>query len=226
MYHKIVNAIPVQVEEHCWLPAGFFCQVESYFCDEAITKDAFLLKHVKRNKEGYVSLKLVSCFKRVKHLTKDWRQVAHAVRNCSTLLEVNNQDTKVRRKAPLPPTDETTPSRTVVAYNLPSAAATTGAAGGLPTVESVAEIFNKFGEILLVRILRPGNPVPGDVKQFLGKHPEIGNCVCALVEFGKTEYAKSAVEAMAEQSENWRGIKVLELNLKPKKVCDLLFGQS
>ena len=50
-------------------------QVEFYFGDANITKDKFLLKHVKRNKEGFVSLKLISSFKRVKHLTKDWRQV-------------------------------------------------------------------------------------------------------------------------------------------------------
>ncbi|CAG0916846.1 unnamed protein product [Notodromas monacha] len=105
-------------------------QVEFYFSDASITKDAFLLKHVRRNKEGFVSLKLISCFKRVKHLTKDWRQVAYAIKSSSTDLEVNDVETKVRRKAALPETDETTPSRTVVAYNLP---------GATPSVESVAE---------------------------------------------------------------------------------------
>ena len=49
--------------------------MEFYFSDANITKDKFLLKHVKRNKEGFVSLNLISSFKRVKHLTKDWRQV-------------------------------------------------------------------------------------------------------------------------------------------------------
>ena len=49
-------------------------QVEFYFSDANITRDKFLLKHVRRNKEGFVSLKLVASFKRVKHLTKDWRQ--------------------------------------------------------------------------------------------------------------------------------------------------------
>jgi hypothetical protein len=53
-------------------------QVEFYFSNANITKDKFLLKHVKRNKEGFVSLKLISSFKRVKHLCKDWRQVMFA----------------------------------------------------------------------------------------------------------------------------------------------------
>ena len=94
-------------------------QVEFYFSDANITKDKFLLKHVKRNKEGFVSLKLISSFKRVKHLTKDWRQVAVAIEKKSKKLEVNDLKTKVRRLDALPEYDETTPSRTVVALNLP-----------------------------------------------------------------------------------------------------------
>ena len=185
-------------------------QVEYYFSDASIVKDAFLLKHVRRNKEGYVSLKLISCFKRVKHLTKDWRQVAHALRQ-SEKLEVNEEGTKVRRRDPLPPIDETTPSRTVVAYNMPLEK---------PNIENVAELFSKCGEIVLIRILNPNNPIPNDIKQFLSKHAEIGNSVCALVEFEKTEYAKKAVEELSgkgEDRENWRAMKVLELSQKPKK---------
>merc|ERR1712172_253060 len=131
-------------------------QVEFYFSDANITKDKFLLKHVKRNKEGFVSLKLISSFKRVKHLTKDWRQVAFAIKKCSERLEVNDVETKVRRLEELPAYDETTPSRTVVGLNLPM---------DRPTIEGVAEIFTACGEIVLVRILRPGNPIPADIKQ-------------------------------------------------------------
>ena len=53
-------------------------QVEFYFSDANITRDKFLLKHVRRNKEGFVSLKLVASFKRVKHLTTDWRQASRS----------------------------------------------------------------------------------------------------------------------------------------------------
>merc|ERR1719331_2571697 len=85
-------------------------QVEFYFSDANITRDKFLLKHVRRNKEGFVSLKLVASFKRVKHLTKDWRQVAAAIERKSDKLEVNDLKTKVRRLDELPEYDETTPS--------------------------------------------------------------------------------------------------------------------
>ena len=40
-------------------------QVEFYFSDANILKDTFLLKHVRRNKEGYVSLKLIASFRKV-----------------------------------------------------------------------------------------------------------------------------------------------------------------
>lgn len=129
-------------------------QVEFYFSDENIIKDAFLLKHVKRNKEGYVSLKLISSFKKVKHLSRDWRVVGAALAK-SKKLEVNPQGTKLRRVDPLPPFDQTTPSRTILAARLPIEKL---------TVESVAEIFRSCGEIALIRVLRPGHPTPSEVK--------------------------------------------------------------
>jgi len=182
-------------------------QVEFYFSDANITKDKFLLKHVKRNKEGFVSLKLISSFKRVKHLTKDWRQVAFAIKKCSDRLEVNDLETKVRRLEDLPAYDETTPSRTVVVLNLPMER---------PTIEGVAEIFTACGEIVLVRILRPGNPIPADIKQYVAKHPEMTTKVCALVEYERTEFAQKAVHELND-TEDEEKMKVMELTATPLK---------
>ena len=75
-------------------------QVEFYFSDANILKDSFLLKHVRRNKMGYVSIKLITSFKKVKTLTKDYRVVAFSLRQ-SVELEVNDEGTKVRRNKPL-----------------------------------------------------------------------------------------------------------------------------
>ncbi|XP_022189979.2 la-related protein 6 [Nilaparvata lugens] len=178
-------------------------QVEFYFSDVNITKDAFLLKHVKRNKEGYVSLKLISSFKRVKHIAKDWRAVAYALRK-SKKLQVNEAGTKLRRVDPLPAYDQTAPSRTVVAIALPLEK---------PTVENVAEMFRECGEIALVRILRPGNPIPADVRHFVNKHPEMNGTISALVEFVRTESAHNAIN----RCDYDRGMRVLELNAPPSK---------
>jgi len=40
-------------------------QVEYYFSDAHILKDAFLLKHARRNRDGFISLKLITSFKKV-----------------------------------------------------------------------------------------------------------------------------------------------------------------
>ncbi|XP_014602101.1 PREDICTED: la-related protein 6 isoform X1 [Polistes canadensis] len=160
-------------------------QVESYFADESIVKDAFLLKHVKRNKEGYVSLKLVSSFKRVKHLTKDWRVVGAALAK-SSKLQVNSQGTKLRRINPLPAFDQTTPSRTILAARLPVERL---------SVESVAEIFKPCGEIALIRVLKPGHPAPAEVRQAISKRQELKPTEeCAMIEFTDSASARLALE--------------------------------
>lgn len=179
-------------------------QVEYYFSDENIVKDAFLLKHVRRNKEGYVSLKLIASFKRVKHIARDWRVVRVALER-STKLEINESGTKLRRRDPLPLYDQTTPSRTVVAVNIPPEKA---------TIENVAELFRNCGEIALIRILRPGNPIPADVRPFYNKHPEMHDTVSALIEFVRTE---SAHNALNRDSEDQSSIHVVELNAPPNK---------
>lgn len=185
-------------------------QVEFYFSDSNIVKDAFLLKHVRRNKEGYVSLKLISSFKRVKHLAKDWRAVAFAI-TTSEKLELNESGTKLRRKEPLPAYDQTTPSRTVVAINL--------AEEKPVTIETVAELFRGCGEIALIRVLRPGNPIPSDVRHFVNKHPEMGSNVSALIEFVRTESAHNALSKdwSAEKAKDGQSMCVLELNAPASK---------
>lgn len=47
-------------------------QIEFYFSDENLEKDAFLLKHVRRNKLGYVSVKLLTSFKKVRLRSRRW----------------------------------------------------------------------------------------------------------------------------------------------------------
>lgn len=185
-------------------------QVEFYFSDANIVKDAFLLKHVRRNKEGYVSLKLISSFKRVKHLAKDWRAVAYAISK-SEKLELNESGTKLRRKEALPAYDQTTPSRTVVAINL--------AEEKPVTIETVAELFRGCGEIALIRVLRPGNPIPSDVRHFVNKHPEMGNNVSALIEFVRTESAHNAMSKdwSTEKAKDGQSMCVLELNAPASK---------
>lgn len=182
-------------------------QVEFYFSDANILKDAFLLKHVRRNKMGYVSIKLITSFKKMKSLTKDYRAVAYSLRH-SELLEVNEEGKKVRRKNPVPEYDETTPSRSIVAINLPMEN---------PTIENIAELFSKCGEVALIRILKPNKTIPQDVKKHSNKHPEIGTSVCAVIEFEKHEHAQKAVDTMSDKDDWKKGLRVVLLAESKKK---------
>ncbi|KAK0052037.1 la-related protein 6 [Biomphalaria pfeifferi] len=181
--------------------------VEYYFSDESILKDAFLLKHVRRNRFGFVSIKLITSFKKMKTLTKDYRVVAYSLK-ASQKLELNEECTKVRRKDPLPDYDETVPSRTVVALNLPL---------DNPTMENMAEIFSKCGCVNNFRILRPGCSIPSDLHKFACKHPELGSTMCAVVAFENYEQAKKACEILTNNDDWRKGMRVVPLMVPKKK---------
>jgi len=170
-------------------------QAELVFSDTAISRDAFLLKHIRRNREGFVSLKLlISAYKPIKRLTLDWRQVACAVEQHSSLLEVNPEGTKVRRIAELPPPTEEAPccnSRTVVATTFPVSS---------PSIRDVVNVFSVCGDIIQVRVLRPGNPTSGGVRKYLAAHPHLQQKVCAFVEFERVESAERAVRELPVSS--------------------------
>jgi len=185
-------ALPPFIEPSDDLCGEITKQTEFFFSNSNITKDTFLLKHVKRNKEGFVNLKLlISAYKPIKRLTQDWRQIAFAVKKCSTKLEVNEQETKIRRIDQIPSYDPTTPSKTVVATNFPMSS---------PTIKDVVNIFSSCGEIVQVRILRPGNPTSGDVKKYMAVHPEMEGKVCAFVEFESHELAQKAIRELNSSS--------------------------
>lgn len=60
-----------ELEEESWKPPDpeliqkLVSQIEYYLSDENLEHDAFLLKHVRRNKLGFVSVKLLTSFKKV-----------------------------------------------------------------------------------------------------------------------------------------------------------------
>jgi len=179
-------------------------QTELVFSDASLSKDTFLLKHVKRNKEGFVNLKLlISAYKPIKRLTQDWRQIAFAIRSCSTQLEINELGTKIRRLNQIPCYDPSTPFKTIVATNFPMAS---------PTIKDVVGIFSSCGEIVQVRILRPGNPTSGDIKKYVASHPQIEGRVCAFVEFETHEVAQKAVTELIDNEYN---IEIHEYNEPP-----------
>jgi len=175
-------------------------QAEFYFSDSNVLKDKFLMKNIQKNKGGFVSVKLLSSFRRMQAISKDWRDLAYSLRRAEKL-ELNAAGNKIRRKDPLPQWDDSVFDRTVIAINLQ-----------IPevSVSAVKSIFGKCGAVTLVRVLQPGKVLPDDLKQFAPKHPELSTRVCAVVEFAKDDEAKKALNELGGKGD-WRGMHVLSL---------------
>ncbi|KAM7134602.1 la-related protein 6-like [Macrochelys suwanniensis] len=194
-------------------------QVEFYLSDENLSKDAFLLKHVQKNKLGFVSIKLLTSFKKVKYLTRDWRITLYALQ-FSELLEVNEEGTKVRRRIPIPESLlSIPPSKLLLAWNL--LAQEQGVSSPLQKsfIETITKMFSPFGAIASIRILRPGKKLPSDVKKYSSRYPELLTKCCALVEYESLESATKAYEELncGQGSLGRESIKVVRLSGKGSK---------
>ncbi|XP_034763091.2 la-related protein 6-like [Acipenser ruthenus] len=201
-----------ELEEDSWqtpdpeLTRKLITQIEYYLSDENLERDAFLLKHVRRNKQGFVSVKLLTSFKKVKHLTRDWRTTAYALRH-SQLLELNEEGRKVRRKAAVPVfASENLPSRMLLVSELHLWPELAGAAGGQNSaggaaqqeklMEHLLKVFGVYGVIASVRVLKAGKELPADLKKLSGRYTQLGTSECAIVEFEEVEAAINAHEVL------------------------------
>ena len=188
---KSSNAVEVVVDPE--LQERIVKQVEWYFSDENLLKDSFLMKHINRNKQGYVSLKLVASLRKVKALTKDWQAVLLSMRHSSSLA-LNEEATKIRRITAAPKVDYSHVSRTVIITNYPESE---------PTVHDIEKQFGRFGDVTLVRMLHPGRAIPLDVKPRKEQFPSLGKELCILIEYESEEGAKVAFRKFNDQ-QSWR----------------------
>jgi len=147
---------------------------EYYFSDENLAKDHYLLRQICQKSEGFLSVKLLTALKNVKRLTKDWRVTSYALKK-STKLELNAEGTKVKRVACLP--DHVLKARqitNVIAIKIPME---------FSSVSSITQLFAQYGKITLVRVLLPGRQVPCDLRNYATQVPDMGNSLCAVVEY-------------------------------------------
>lgn len=178
------------------LAAAIRKQVEFYFSDANLPTDKHLLKQISKDPEGYVPLKMIANFKRVKGLTKELSVVTEALKG-SSMLAVDEEGSRVRRTTPLPTYDTTDICRrTVVAEHLPDK----------PTIESVTQLFAKYGDVVMVRICSRGGT--GKLPSWLNKAVEdinmgVGHGEFALIEFG-TEDECVACVTKTKNLDNWR----------------------
>lgn len=142
-------------------------QVEFYFGDANLHKDRFMKQEISKNPEGYVAISIIASFNRMKQLTDDIKLLVKAMK-MSSLLELNEDETLVRRKTPVPE-PRNVDAETIYVEKLPPYA----------DHDWVKGIFSKYGKVVYVSL--PRYKHTGDIKGF------------AFVEF---ENAKDAQEAI------------------------------
>lgn len=128
-------------------------QVEFYFSDSNIVRDAFLRGKVESTEGGWVPASLLASFKRVKEMLKEGGVAddAAAAFVCAAVqgaagLEVDAAAQAVRRTAPIPATTDAD-ARTVYVKGWPREPE--------PTIEAVAAFYAAHGaQVLCVRLRR------------------------------------------------------------------------
>ncbi|XP_059200996.1 la-related protein 6b [Centropristis striata] len=190
-------------------------QLEDLFSDSHLAEDGFLLKHVQKNKQGYVSLKLLTCLKKIKVLTTNWYMTL-AGAEYSELLEVNDESTKVRRIEPLPKWLLYSPtSKLLLAWNL-SEEETTGEEGDLvqPSLsERILKKVSAHGKPSSSWILHPGKELPKVLQCYGKRHKELGQHLCVVVKFDRLEEVRQVYDALKAE-EDGRGMCVVPLGFQ------------
>lgn len=87
-------------------------------------------------------------------------------------------------------------------------------------LDKITEFFSPFGDIVSIRILRPGKKLPSDVKKYSSRYPELLTKCCALVEYESLENARKAFEELGHNqvsSSPGKAIKVVSLSGRGSK---------
>lgn len=164
--------------------------IEFYLSDEYLAKDKYLLRQIRCKSEGYISIKLMTSFKKVKKLTRDWRAVRFALLQTSNLI-VSDEGFRVKRATQLP--------ENLRKPRLLSSVVTIRLTEEMSSVDAITNMFAKHGEIGLVRILKPGKEIPSDLRNYATQVPDIGKTTCAVVDFEQSESALQAVRCLKDE---------------------------
>eukprot|EP00941_MAST-03F_sp_MAST-3F-sp1_P005819 g5819.t1 len=76
--------------------------VDSYFTDENLPKDLFMLKQLRKNKENKVAIKVIASFRGVKKLVRDQTLLIEALRKSENII-VSDDGKFLQRRQPIPP---------------------------------------------------------------------------------------------------------------------------
>ncbi|XP_013920323.1 PREDICTED: la-related protein 6-like [Thamnophis sirtalis] len=203
-------------------------QIEFYFSDDNLFKDLFLLRHIQRNKMGFVSIKLLTSLKKMRCLTCNWRVTLYALQ-FSKLLELNEDGTKVRRKKPIPETFVNVPlNKTLLAWNVISCEESASSSILLQEnfLDTLTKLFGPFGDIACIRIFRPGKKLPSAVKKSTTSYPELLSRWCALVEYERLKSAQKAFEGLRHKQFCSPGQSIKVINLSTLKRINVVIQED
>lgn len=144
-------------------------QVDFWFGDANLHKDRFLREQIEKSRDGYVDISLLVSFNKMKKLTTDGKLIARALKS-STVVELDLEGTRIRRKKPLGERPKDEDERTVYVELLPKNV----------NHSWIEKVFGKCGNVVYVSI--PHYKSTGDPKGF------------AFVEFETKEQAAKAIE--------------------------------
>ena len=165
--------------------------LEAYLSDIYLTKDIFLLKHFRKSKDGWISVKLMSTYKRLKRTATKISEVEDAV-GLSSILELNSDKSKLRRIKPIPNCiDKYIPTRLVMLGDLNQE---------IRNLASLAKLASKYGSVIFLHLHRPGGNIPEKMREIISKKPELADYWCALVEFENIDSATRLVQTFTHAS--------------------------
>ncbi|XP_012554375.2 la-related protein 7 [Hydra vulgaris] len=158
-------------------------QLEFYFSDANLRHDRFLRKEITDN-DGYVDLKTMLKFNKLKTLTSDLSVLVKAV-EISDSLQLNNDKTKLKRKLPLP-VIENVDQKTVYVEQFPNDI----------DHDWLKEIFSKCGTVEYISL--PRHKHNNKVKGF------------AFIEFSTQQEAEKACQMLNKADKKMKWNKKIE----------------
>lgn len=122
-------------------PEAIRKQMEFYFSDSNIPRDRYLQKKIAENTDGFVNISDLLTFNRLKELNATQASIVEALRP-SKLLEVDKEQSRVRRTTPLPANSLFATRAVFVKGWLPGSKP--------PSVDELISMFSPFGTVLRV----------------------------------------------------------------------------
>ncbi|XP_075716645.1 la-related protein 7 [Rhinoderma darwinii] len=172
-------------------------QVDFWFGDVNLHKDRFMKEQIEKSRDGYIDISLLASFNKMKKLTTDPKLIARALKN-SSVVEINLDSTKVRRRLPLGEKPQDVDARTVYAELLPKNV----------THSWIERVFGKCGNVVYISI--PRYKATGDTKGF------------AFIEFETQEQAAKAIELLNNPPEEApRKVGIFPKTVKNKPIPEL-----